>query len=215
MARFRAYATDSEDDDSDTTPAPPSPVKYKPRAYKDNFQDEEGISEDDAMEQDVVAPPRTNGHRGGSEEPSDDNASDLDSDEEEVQGQQGRRARFSPSTRFSPTREDPTIIPWARELGVDAQRLHVMQTSLFRMPEEEAAVRSMNQQSDPKTFLANALNRKHSRDSEGEGMKGDSRQVKFLPHCLVAAAYSLFAASFFCSEVRSNAVPTLPEIRQS
>ncbi|CAL1699287.1 unnamed protein product [Somion occarium] len=36
-------------------------------------------------------------------------------------------------------RVDASVIPWAREIGVEPQRMHVMQSTLFRLPEEAAA----------------------------------------------------------------------------
>lgn len=180
MARFRAYTTDSEDEDSDAIPTPHLSEKRKERARDTN--DAEEILDDDVMEEEELLQPRRNGYRGYSDqaESEEDATGDETGDEEQEQKHEGRTARFSATTRSPPARKaptNPTIIPWARELGVDTQRLHVMQTSLFRMPEEEAAIRSMNQPHERRSVFSTALNRKHSRDSEGEGIRTDSRQV--------------------------------------
>ncbi|KAI0642596.1 nuclear protein 96-domain-containing protein [Trametes meyenii] len=85
---------------------------------------------------------------------------------------------------------DPTIIPWARQIGVDPQKMHVMQTSLFRMPEEEKALRALNQpQPRKRLLLTSNLSRKHSRDSEGEGLRADSRQRASFAHDIEPEPY--------------------------
>ena len=87
-------------------------------------------------------------------------------------------------TRLNNSRDDPTIIPWAKHVGVDAQTMHVMQTSLFRMPEEAAALKTLQQMPKPTPAVRldvstrnKSMNRKHSRDSDGDGLKVDSREV--------------------------------------
>ena len=90
----------------------------------------------------------------------------------------------SPPARIRPG-GNPTIIPWAQRVGVDAQKMHVMQTSLFRMPEEERALKALNEPQPRRKLLQlkSALTRKHSRDSEGEGLRADSRQVRVSYPC--------------------------------
>ena len=101
--------------------------------------------------------------------------------------------RVSPASNSSPPpaktlsnnpQDDPTIIPWAKHVGVDAQTMHVMQTSLFRMPEEAAALKALQQAPKPTTAVRldvsarnQTVNRKHSRDSDGDGLRIDSREV--------------------------------------
>ncbi|KAI0739083.1 nuclear protein 96-domain-containing protein [Daedaleopsis nitida] len=121
------------------------------------------------------------------EEESEDSEEDDDDDESGSEGEEEDRQRGRGGTHTSQTRQgprgDPTIIPWAREIGVDPQKMHVMQTSLFRMPEEERALKALNQpQSRRKLLLTSSLNRKHSRDSEGDGLRADSRQRASFAH---------------------------------
>jgi nuclear pore complex protein Nup98-Nup96 len=71
--------------------------------------------------------------------------------------------------------EEP--IPWAQQVGVDAQRMHVMQASLFRVPEEAAAMKTANQPIRPPLVLSQTLNRKHSRGPEGDVLRTDSQTV--------------------------------------
>jgi nuclear pore complex protein Nup98-Nup96 len=87
-------------------------------------------------------------------------------------------------TRPKNPRDDPTIIPWAKHVGVDAQTMHVMQTSLFRMPEEAAALKALQQAPKPTTAVRldvsarnQTVNRKHGRDSDGDALRIDSREV--------------------------------------
>ncbi|EJF57390.1 hypothetical protein DICSQDRAFT_157411 [Dichomitus squalens LYAD-421 SS1] len=113
----------------------------------------------------------------GTEEAEEDVDETEDESEEEVLRRRGRRS--AQPTRAQLSRQgDPTIIPWAREIGVDPQKMHVMQTSLFRMPEEERVLKALNEPQPRRKLLQlkSALTRKHSRDSEGEGLRADSRQ---------------------------------------
>jgi nuclear pore complex protein Nup98-Nup96 len=195
MARFRAFASESsssdEDDQRPTRPLPhrPSPPKkpVKTPAEDDESAEEEALTE--------------------SEDPSSESSS-LDMREDElavtvrggsatrktnalVHGEDGEiryAHEVDGQTRVAPLAHDPTIIPWAQQLGVDAQKMHVMQTSLFRMPEEAAALKAiykpdpqtsrkrLNIYSPPKPRL-----RKHGRESDVEGLRSDSREVCRLP----------------------------------
>ncbi len=179
MARFRAYVTDSEEEEEDVSMEVPPAKTAEPQA------------EDSSMDEDELrVAPRRRAHaiQGSSEEDEDDEDDDEDDDEEEEEeetgsaseaeeegGQQRRRGAQPVQTRHG----DPTIIPWAREIGVDPQKMHVMQTSLFRMPEEEKALKALNEPHPRRRLiLTSNLSRKHSRDSEGDGLRADSRQVR-------------------------------------
>ncbi|KAF8893231.1 hypothetical protein CPB84DRAFT_1848696 [Gymnopilus junonius] len=64
------------------------------------------------------------------------------------------RVPSASSSSLSPPRirpmGDPNIIPWAQHVGVDAQKMHVMQTSLFRMEEEAAALKAASEATKPR-----------------------------------------------------------------
>jgi nuclear pore complex protein Nup98-Nup96 len=60
---------------------------------------------------------------------------------------------------------------------VDAQKMHVMQTSLFRIPEEAVAIKAMNRATRSQFKLPSTVRRKHSRDSIGDGLRVDSQEV--------------------------------------
>lgn len=178
MARFKAFVSDSEDDSgSDVSPAKPVAPPRKPVADNDD--------------QDMSA--------SGSGSDSDSDASRMEEEELSVprRAQQkangrSRVARRKPSTSSrtssdsrSPSprppraqpRLDPTIIPRAQILGVDSQRVHTMQAAFFRVPEEEAALRALSVPTRPHT-LKIQLNRKHSRESDGDGQRTDSVEVR-------------------------------------
>ncbi|KAI0332827.1 hypothetical protein GY45DRAFT_1245970 [Cubamyces sp. BRFM 1775] len=129
----------------------------------------------------------------GDEEESEDEPADEESEEEESEDDtRGRRTlQLKPGARGQRGPPgDPTIIPWAREIGVDPQKMHVMQTSLFRMPEEERALKALNQpQSRRRLLLTSNLSRKHSRDSEGDGLRADSRQRASFAHDIEPEPY--------------------------
>ncbi|KAI0676531.1 nuclear protein 96-domain-containing protein [Trametes maxima] len=151
------------------------------------------------MDEDEV---RVVAHRGGvaNDGPSDVEEGDEESEEEvdeelEEDSEDDVRGRSSAALNGASRGQrgpagDPTIIPWARQIGVDPQKMHVMQTSLFRMPEEEKALRALNQpQPRKRLLLTSNLSRKHSRDSEGEGLRADSRQRASFAHDIEPEPY--------------------------
>jgi len=70
---------------------------------------------------------------------------------------------------------DPSLIPRAQQLGVEPQRMHVMQASLFRTEDDAEGVPTRHRGLGLSSSLS--LTRKHSRDSDGEGLREDSQQV--------------------------------------
>ncbi|KAJ7090567.1 nuclear protein 96-domain-containing protein [Mycena crocata] len=167
MARFRAYTSDSSSEDE-----PPS--------------DEENIPED--------APELP-------EEDSDDESSSSassDLHEEELVTRQRPRngfvedenGDFQYAHEVSRPRADPTLIPWAQHIGVDAQKMHVMQTSLFRVPEEAAAMKAMEKPLRVHLRVPQPLlSRKHSRDSDGDGLRFESKERASFAHDIEPPSY--------------------------
>ena len=79
-------------------------------------------------------------------------------------------------------RGDPSIIPWAQRIGIDPQKMHVMHASLFPRPESAEALKQSNVDKPDRTLLTpNGLHRKHSRDSEGDGLRAATQEVCTLP----------------------------------
>lgn len=159
------------------------------------------------------------GSEGSDEEDHSDPDEEAD-DDEETQGA-GRRRRVSRRMRLVQNEDgeyelahgadgdeggelddngphgDRSLIPWAQQVGVDAQRMHVMQASMFRVPEEAAALRALQFNGvpvppPPRLLPINSRqsSRKHSRDSDGENMPVDAREV-----CCSGPLASLFSWS--------------------
>lgn len=204
MARFKAYSSDSGTEEEEEKKPQDVSVPVKPRIRVPSEPvDEEGDSESEESEASDVSessasemqedelessPPRS-GRKTKELNPNalvEDENGDMHFAHEVGVRVSPPSSSTSPVSRSrTGPRMDPTIIPWAQRVGVDAQKMHVMQTSLFRMPEEAAALKAMNQPSkqkgpairldiDPKSQTAN---RKHGRDSDGDGMRYDSREV--------------------------------------
>ncbi|KIJ52381.1 hypothetical protein M422DRAFT_202467 [Sphaerobolus stellatus SS14] len=93
--------------------------------------------------------------------------------------------------------------PWPAQVGVEPHRMHVMQTSFFRVPEEQAALKASTQRrtgfgklrtkgQTEKLLSASArLARKHSRGSEGGdgGMRLDKTGRASFDHSLDPEPY--------------------------
>ena len=108
--------------------------------------------------------------RAGTEEPeeADESAAESSGSDSEAPLPEHRRG-------------DPTIIPWAHRIGVDPKKMHVMQASLFRAPETVETLKQLNAEKPEQDRLTpNGLHRKHSRDSEGEGLRTLTQGVRRL-----------------------------------
>ena len=194
MARFSANLTDSSEDEDElnldpsqeppknsATSRPPLPVD------DDEDSDEEASSSSsssDMQEDELITSPR----RRKLGQTRDALIEDDDGEiryAHEISKQQPVSKKHPPRQRG-----DPTIIPWAQQLGVDAQKMHVMQTSLFRMPEEAAAMKASKGRLATTVkqlqLPSQSMNRKHSRDSDGDGMRMDQREVR---GCLYLITY--------------------------
>ncbi|KZT69972.1 hypothetical protein DAEQUDRAFT_668616 [Daedalea quercina L-15889] len=180
--RFRAYSTDSEEELSSDDDV--------------RRVDAEVGSASDASEGEVGrgAGPASRGRRRGETPVSEPSESEPEEPDEAPEPRRRPTVQFDPAIKSPPptqrTLADPTLIPWARELGVDAQKMHVMQTALFRVPEEEAALKAASQAPPRRRVSVFAgLSRKHSRDSEGDGLRTDLRQRASFAQDLDPAPY--------------------------
>jgi nuclear pore complex protein Nup98-Nup96 len=194
MTRFSALASDSSDDEqlpyvfqdaqksAGRLPTKPTDMDHdSPLSGSDEDEDIE-VDEDETEE-----------------EEESDNTSEMEEDElvaaepsktrnhalvedsdGEIQYEHARSQSGSPSSSDSDLEVSPqraaTTGPWAGRGRVDVQKMHVMQTSLFRMPEEAAALQAMSQPIRPRFKLSPTVSRKHSRDSIGDG-RFDSQEV--------------------------------------
>ena len=181
MARFSAFISDSssEGDEYDSSPENGKrPKKAKGTSEQDDESDSHHVlsSGDESSSSSSslssrrrrktkrVAVKRT-GSRGGTADAEEGYAHEV--------------VVRAPTSSPPPT--DPTILPWAQQIGVDAQRMHVMQTSFFRMPEEAAALKALNLPPPPRPTVRKtiqSLARKHSRDSEGDTLRGEPREPR-------------------------------------
>ncbi|KAJ2925405.1 hypothetical protein H1R20_g11674, partial [Candolleomyces eurysporus] len=206
MARFRAFESDSSSSSEDEQevqqlnekrlPGKPQPAPaYEPEDDQDEEEEEEEEEAESSesegssgiLEEELI-PRRSRSRKALFQDENGDfqvTGDDEDSDERDS----------SPSSSRSSPPVDPravgpgqNIIPWARHVGVDAQKMHVMQTSLFRMPEEAAALKALNQPPAKRRTVAAlnlgppSLNRKHSRDSEGDGLSTGSTERASFAH---------------------------------
>jgi nuclear pore complex protein Nup98-Nup96 len=186
MARFSANLTDSSEDEDKLYLNPPQEPPKKSATSRpplpvddDEDSDEEASSSSsssDMQEDELITSPRRR-------KPGQTRDALMEDDDGEIRYAHEITKQQPVSKRPPPRRRgDPTIIPWAQQLGVDAQKMHVMQTSLFRMPEEAAAMKSSK--SRPATSAkqlqlpSQSMNRKHSRDSDGDGMRVNPREVR-------------------------------------
>ena len=185
MARFSANITDSSEDEDDlylnqrqeppkkTERSRPVPVQDTEDSEEDSELASSSSSSSDMEEEELISSSRR-------KRPAQTRNSLIEDDNGEIQ--HAHEVTKRPQSKKSPPRRgDPTIIPWAQQLGVDPQKMHVMQTSLFRMPEEAAAMKAMSTR--PATSAKRlqlpslSVNRKHSRDSDGGGLRMDQREV--------------------------------------
>ena len=196
MARFSALTSDSSDDEQ--TPyksqdvqkqVPASPTKsvdMDPDLFSSGSEEEVDIEvdEDDEDEEseesdgtshmdedDLVAKKPTATRKQALVEDSDG----------EIRYKLRAQSRSSSLTSSEPDSDDVrrrgvAVAPWRSRAGMDAQKMHVMQTSLFRMPEEAAALQAMNRPTRPRFKISPTVSRKHSRDSVGDA-RFDSQEV--------------------------------------
>ncbi|KAF8635366.1 hypothetical protein AX15_000371 [Amanita polypyramis BW_CC] len=201
MARFRAYTSDSSSDDDDDYNEVPEPGKRIVRPGDDSSDEKEQKSdhssgdESTSSSSSVPSPQRRKSKRLISR----GTVARRTSAEGEVAGAPYTGEMAVCATTSSPPPPghpaDSTILPWAQQIGVDAQRMHIMQTSLFRMPEEAVALKVVNQPPPARPTVRKAvkpLNRKHSRDSEGDGLRGEPQERSSFDHDVEPAPYRPF-----------------------
>ncbi|KAH8101186.1 nuclear protein 96-domain-containing protein [Cristinia sonorae] len=181
MARFRAYDSETEDEHASGS--------------------ENGEVEPKVQQVPIPAPVAQSHGPYRADESQDEDMGvegEVEEEEEEEESQQGEVTDEDDSEsdyRASPPRKvgDPSVIPWARDVGVDSQRMHVMQSALFRVPEEARAMREVEQQTKAqprkKLVFPKTLSRKHSRDSDGEGLRAESLQRKSFGHDIEPLPY--------------------------
>lgn len=192
MARFSALTSDSSDDEQ-------APCTYKDArgqppgsSTKSVGMEQDSQSSGSEEEEDIEVDEESEEEEDESEDTSDMDEDDfkpastrnhalVEDSDGEIQYEHTRSRSRSSSSSDSDSegvrRRGATVASWVGRTGVDAQKMHVMQTSLFRMPEEAAALQAMNQPTRPRFKLSPTVSRKHSRDSVGDG-RFDSQEVR-------------------------------------
>lgn len=203
MARFKAYSSDTGSSDEEEekqidveiaekqSSQVPSEVEARRAASEEYTSSSESSSEMDEHELISSLPRRRKKSESRSQGQNalveDANGDIHYAHEINVRVSSASSSSQSPPARIRPV-GDPTVIPWAQRVGVDAQKMHVMQTSLFRMEEEAAALKAANDSIKPRknnirldvNSGSQVINRKHSRDSDGDGLRLDSREACLL-----------------------------------
>lgn len=185
MARFRAFLTDSESEAEETTQNATA-IAYPPAKPVDvNMTDDDPDEADTESESESSQPSRKHGGRAGnalarlkdeknylsSKPRRSESPTDVSTSEEESEADSDDNESPPPNQ----PQVDPSLIPRAQQLGMEPQRMHVMQASLFRTEDGVDGVPTRHKALALSSSLS--LARKHSRDSDGEGLRQDSQQV--------------------------------------
>jgi nuclear pore complex protein Nup98-Nup96 len=198
MARFTALPSDTSEDEKYVAPPPKKPPQPRPR-HPFPPPRVQSVNEDADMASDSGSS-RADGEDDGEDEddlPSDSSrlspdiqraaararaGGDLYGTEEQGDGEESSESSRSSVEVLLPEhrRGDPSIIPWAQRIGIDPQKMHVMHASFFPGPESaEEALKHPNAEKPNRTRLTpNGLHRKHSRDSEGDGLRAATQEVR-------------------------------------
>ncbi|KAI6148667.1 nuclear protein 96-domain-containing protein [Pisolithus tinctorius] len=205
MARFSALASDSSDDEyASYASQGVRPINNAKKPLEEARESSESRSDGD--EADAIAVDDGHEDEEGDEEDEDEDESESSSEMDEnelvlhgskrtrnhalvedsdTEGQymhprhRSRSSTSSESETEGQSRVNSGAISWAQTVGMDVQKMHVMQTSLFRMPEEAAMLQAMNRPTRPRFRLSPGVTRKHSRDSLGEGRLDSQERASF------------------------------------
>lgn len=196
MARFTALPSDTSEDEKYVASPPKKPPQPRPRRPFPPPR-AQNVHEDADMASDSGSS-RADGEDDGEDEddlPSDSSrlspdiqranararaGGDAYATEEQGDGEESSESSRSSVEVLLPEhrRGDPSIIPWAQRIGIDPQKLHVMHASFFPGPESAEALKHSSAENPDRTRLTpNGLHRKHSRDSEGDGLRAATQEV--------------------------------------
>jgi nuclear pore complex protein Nup98-Nup96 len=196
MARFTALPSDTSEDEKYVASPPKKPPQPRPR-HPFPPPRAQNVNEDADMASDSGSS-RADGEDDGEDEddlPSDSSrlspdirranararaGGDAYATEEQGDGEESSESSRSSVEVLLPEhrRGDPSIIPWAQRIGIDPQKMHVMHASFFPGPESAEALKHSSAEKPDRTRLTpNGLHRKHSRDSEGDGLRAATQEV--------------------------------------
>ena len=220
MARFRAFLTDSESEAEETTQnattATHPPEKPTDVSMSEDDSEEAGSESESSQPSPkhrkrtgkaLVHPKDERGYRASKTRRLESPLDVSTSEEESVSDSEDDE-----SPPPNQPQADPSLISRAQQLGVEPQRMHVMQASLFGLGDGVEGVPTRHKALVLSTSLS--LSRKHSRDSDGEGLRQDSQQVRV---CLglICNSHRVASAYIFRSRYRTRPIPSLKKIRPS
>jgi len=204
MARFAALDTDSGTDSNDEEvqrnsshrpQTPPSPPKRRLGILEEDDEGDDEASEvseelheedeeSSGMDEDDVGespPRRTQRTVKQSALVEGEDGEFRFGHELEPRASTSTTSHSPPTTRYRPL-DDPTVIPWAQQIGLDAAKVKQMQASMFKDHDVGGAGSTSKPGAGQKYKLpvvkSFSLQRKHSRDSEGDGLRHDSQEVR-------------------------------------
>jgi nuclear pore complex protein Nup98-Nup96 len=191
MARFSALASDTSEDDEQYPTSPPrkhpqpkTRSAFPPPRFQRVDEDAEMASDSESSHADEEelhsdsSQLSANNQRAFSRAAAGGLYTTENPGEGEAGEESGDSASSSDELLPEHRRGNASIIPWAQRIGVDPQKMHVMQASLFRAPETAEALKQLNAEKPDRARLTpNGLHRKHSRDSEGEGLRAVAQEV--------------------------------------
>ena len=193
MARFTALASDTSEDEKYVASPPRKPPQSRshhtfppPRVQRVNedadMATDSGSSRADEEEEDDEEELPSDSSRLSPDIQRTSRRPDGDMYASEEQGEGDESSDSSRSSSEGPLPEhrrgDPSVIPWARRIGIDPQKMHVMHASLFPRPESAEVLKQSNvDKPDRARLTPNGLHRKHSRDSEGDGLRAGTQEV--------------------------------------
>jgi nuclear pore complex protein Nup98-Nup96 len=212
MVRFTAHTSDLSDSDSEQEdvftaqrrPSTTSQPQRQPQRQSQRQSQRQRQSQDSQRQ-----------------EHSDDSSStSSDLHEEELAPPPPPRKKRPTRTAFvedengrssspQPHRHPNPATPWAQQVGVDAQRMQLMQVSMFRMPEDAATLKAMSEPKRTSILIDKALRRKHSRGSDGDPLRAESHEVCLLRRtspCRVSSCR--VAANYLCPSRATSALST-------
>lgn len=154
MTRFRAYDSDSDEEENSS-------------------HDELDVEVEEASESEISQ---------HSEHEEDDPPDDEEEAEDEEDGDADGEDEEENDENSPPPepRSDPSITPWAREIGVESQKMHVMQASFFRASEDAAAFHAAAQ-SSPTRYRPGSRKTLHIPGSVSTAAK-HAREPEMDPH---------------------------------
>lgn len=200
MARFSALASETSEDDDQYAASPPrkqpqpkTRSAFPPPRFQRVDEDAEMASDSESSRADedtdssqLSANNQRAFDRAGRGVYTTEVPGDGDGGEESGESSSSSSDELLPEHR----RGNASIIPWAQRIGVDPQKMHVMQASLFRAPETAETLKQLNAEKPDRSRLTpNGLHRKHSRDSEGDGLRTVAQERASFAHDIEPVAF--------------------------